>query len=190
MRARTLVFPLCAVVGIIGCNHSPTPKKDEAAATASPEAPAADVMDECPSHAADDSCADAEATTASDQTHFGQAFQLDQREPLSKVAARIGDAEETVQVTGTVEAVCKKKGCWMELRDGEASAKVFTYAGKFFLPVDTAKGRKAVVEGTLKTKTMTKKLAQHLAEDQGDDPSKVTGPVKKLVIEAKSISLL
>ena len=93
-------------------------------------------------------------------------------------------------MSGTVEAVCKKKGCWMELRDGDTSAKVFTYAGEFFLPIDTAKGRKAVVEGTLKVKTMTQKFAKHLAEDQGVDPSTVTGPQKKLVIDAKSIKLL
>jgi hypothetical protein len=95
-----------------------------------------------------------------------------------------------VQVSGTVEAVCKKKGCWMELKDGDTSAKVFTYAGEFFLPVSIAKGRKAVVEGKLKVKTMTQGFAKHLAEDQGEDPSAVTGPQKKLVIDAHSIKLL
>lgn len=152
-------------------------------------AAAPEMMDECPGKTAGHSCSDTPPADAA-STHFGRAFQLSENEPLSAAAARVGDAEETVQVSGTVEAVCKKKGCWMELKDGDTSAKVFTYAGEFFLPVGTAKGRKAVVEGKLKVKTMTEKFAQHLAEDQGEDPSKVTGPQRKIVIEAESISLL
>lgn len=192
MRAELacFVFALGSASLALGCNQTPTPHKDapptESAAAA---AKADDVMDECPGKAAGHECSETPPADAN-KTHFGQAFELDKREGLSAAAARLGDAEEVVQVTGVVEAVCKKKGCWMELRDGDASAKVFTYAGEFFLPVDTAKGRKAVVEGTLKVKTMTQKFAKHLAEDQGEDPSKVKGPVKKLVIDAKSISLL
>jgi hypothetical protein len=194
------VHPLTLVL-LLACNQTPTPQKEVAApSTASPSTSAqvatraADVMDDCPGHTAGKSCGDTPAGDATQSqigaAHFGQAFQLDKRETLATAASRIGDVEETVQVSGIVEAVCKKKGCWMELKDGDTSAKVFTYAGEFYLPVSTAKGRKAVVEGTLKVKTMTKKFAQHLAEDQGEDPSKVTGDERKLVIEAKSISLL
>ncbi len=185
---------------LAGCNSTTTPQKDganpgataTATSTAAPQAKAPagdDVMDDCPGHKAGNSCGDTPAADEK-QTHFGKKFTLDKEETLTAAAKRVGDGGEVVQVSGTVEAVCKKKGCWMELRDGDTSAKVFTYAGEFFLPVSTAKGRKAVVEGELKVKTMTKKFAQHLAEDQGKDPSTVKGPVKKLVIEAKSIKLL
>jgi hypothetical protein len=191
MRVHALTLVL-----LLGCNQTPTPQKEVAApSTAAPSAAATvatqadDVMDDCPGHTAGNSCGDTPAGDAT-KSHFGHAFQLDKRETLSAAASRIGDREETVQVSGVVEAVCKKKGCWMELKDGDTSAKVFTYAGEFFLPVSIAKGRKAVVEGTLKVKTVTKKFAQHLAEDQGEDPSKVTGDERKLVLEAKSISLL
>jgi hypothetical protein len=106
------------------------------------------------------------------------------------VAARVGDAAETVQVTGTVDAVCQKKGCWMILKDGDVTARVFTHAGDFYLPVDTNKGRKVVVEGELKAKQVSQKFAQHLEEDKGGDPSKVTGPQRELVLDATSLTLL
>jgi Domain of unknown function (DUF4920) len=153
-----------------------------------------DVMDGCPGgedggdHAA---CGQAAQASASDG-HFGQPFALQSREGLSAATTRLASAKagETVQVTGTVDAVCKKKGCWMVIKDGDVTARVFTHAGKFFMPVGTNKGRKAVVEGELKARTMSEKFAKHLAEDKGEDPSSVSGPSQEWVLNATSAELL
>ncbi len=206
MRAHLGWLLVVAACTQAACNQAPTPQKDgpdqspaEAPGAAESAAPsgaaqADDVMDGCPGEQSGQGCGDTPPADA-EKTHFGKAFALSAEESLATAASRLGaseggSGEETVKVSGTVEAVCQKKGCWMELRDGDASAKVFTYAGEFFLPIGTAKGRKALVEGKLKVKTLTEKFAQHLAEDQGEDPGQVTGPQRKLVLEATSVELL
>ena len=90
---------------------------------------------------------------------------------------------------GTVDSVCQKRGCWMVLRDGETTARVFTHAGDFLVPVGTAKGRVAVVEGKLEARTMSKGFAKHLAEDEGKDPAQVAEPKRELVIQATAVAL-
>lgn len=55
---------------------------------------------------------------------------------------------KTFATTGTIKAVCQRKGCWMELEDdaGQAHVKMAGYA--FFVP-KTAAGRKARVVAKL-----------------------------------------
>jgi hypothetical protein len=190
---------LLILVGNAGCDTPPTPEKDAPPLAASAAAPAAtvaaaanadDVLSDCPGK--DEAACGAIERGASDQKHFGHAFELKTRESLSAATTRLGDASpgETVQISGTVDAVCQKKGCWMVLKDGDQSARVFTHAGNFFLPLDTNKGRKAVVEGMLKPKAVTEKFAKHLAEDKGDDPSTVSGDTREWVLDATSLELL
>ena len=97
---------------------------------------------------------------------------------------------ELVRVSGTVHSVCKKAGCWMVLQDGDKKVRIFTKEHGFFLPKDTAAGRSAEVEGTLRAKTLSKKFAQHLAEDNGDDTATVTGPTQEYLMTATAITLL
>lgn len=190
---RSILFTLGALsmgaLGVIGCEQAPAPTKDappETAEAAKPEA--AEVMDECPGEQKD-SCGDAQEAAA-DESRFGKGFALGEREALSAVTQRLKDDGATVQVSGTVDSVCAKKGCWMVLRDGDVTARVFTHAGDFYLPINTAKGRKAVVEGQLKAKTISEKFAKHLAEDKGEDPATVQGDQREWVMDATAIELL
>ena len=187
----------------VGCNDpTPAPSKEpgQTAATNVPAATAqaakphgeehakkGDVLDGCPGD--ESMCTGA---SSADQTHFGKAFELTATEPLVEATKRLGaDAKPTkVQVSGTVDAVCQKKGCWMVLRDGDLTARVFTHAGGFFLPVGTSKGRKCKVEGELKEKTVTEKFAKHLEEDGAGDPTKIDGDRREWVMDATTIELL
>jgi hypothetical protein len=176
---------------LFACNNAPAPPTKDTAATAAAAAKP-ELMEECPGEDKS-SCGDQSPEPASaDQKHFGGAFAVDKREELSAALKRLGDNSkgETVQVSGTVDAVCKKKGCWMVLKDGDITARVFTHAGDFYLPLDTNKGRKCIVEGALEPKTVSEKFAKHLAEDQGKDPSKVAGEQREWVLQATSIELL
>lgn len=72
--------------------------------------------------------------------------------------------------SGRVGKVCQKQGCWMQLLDGEQSARVMTQH-KFTLPKDFSGN--AVVSGKLERIELSEKEAKHMAEDQGQsfDPA-------------------
>jgi len=56
------------------------------------------------------------------------------------------------------------------------------------VPLD-CDGKTAAVEGTLKTRTFTEGQVKHLAEDGGEDPSKVSGTRTEYVITASGIRI-
>ena len=108
-----------------------------------------EVMDDCPGESADHAACGSIERASDEEGHFGQPFTVEKREELKAAAARLssGAEGEKVLVTGTVDSVCKKKGCWMVIKDGDVTARVFTHAGKFFMPIGTNAGRKAVEHG-------------------------------------------
>lgn len=67
--------------------------------------------------------------------------------PLSEVSVVEGTAEVTV--SGTITTVCETMGCWFYLAGDDSMVFVDLEQGKdFTIPID-AKGRRAVVAGTL-----------------------------------------
>ena len=118
--------------------------------------------------------------------HFGATFALIANQPLSKSLTT--KPETAIQVTGTIDKVCKKKGCWMVLKDGESQARVLMKNYGFTVPLD-CDGKQAAVEGTIKTRVFTEGQVKHLAEDGGEDPSKVTGTRTEYVITASGIRI-
>ncbi len=118
--------------------------------------------------------------------HFGATFALIANQPLSK--SLTAKPETAIQVTGTIDKVCKKKGCWMVLKDGESQARVLMKNYGFTVPLNSA-GKQAAVEGTIKTRVFTEGQVKHLAEDGGEDPSKVTGTRTEYVITASGIRI-
>ena len=104
-------------------------------------------------------------------------------------AAVVDEDGQTVRVSGTVAAVCQKAGCWMTLQDGTAEARIFTREHKFFMPKDIV-GKRAEVEGKLRSKTVSAAFAKHLAEDGGKDPAKVEGPQRESLVTAIGVRVL
>jgi hypothetical protein len=192
MKALTL----CALLalGAVACDRAGAAPENDPPAAAANETGEAKLMDECPggesakNGEAHGSCGDSQPA-AEGQQKFG-SFAMTESAPLASVVASLGEeAKKTVQVSGTVDSVCQKKGCWMVLKDGDVVARVFTHAGEFYLPTSTEKGRTAVVEGEIEARTVSEKFAKHLAEDQGRDPSEVSGSQRELVINATAIAL-
>lgn len=92
--------------------------------------------------------------------------------------------QQQVTVKGTVEAVCQKKGCWMQLA-ADASQPTFRIKvkdGDMVFPV-SAKGKTAYASGKLDPiemdLTSTRDYLAHQAEEQGEafDPASVTQPI-------------
>jgi hypothetical protein len=102
--------------------------------------------------------------------------------PLADVLAR-PEAGRTVRLEGTIAAVCRRKGCWMELRQGERSVHVTFEDYSFFLPKDSA-GREAVLEGKVVVKPRDPDEVGHL---QGEGAG--AAAAARVSVEASGVEL-
>lgn len=116
---------------------------------------------------------------------FGKEITLTEKTKISEITNNPEDfLGKTVLVEGEVLEVCAAAGCWMELKSDDETGKIKIKVrdGDIVFPM-SAKGKKAVVEGTVYKIELTKEEAieyyEHLAEEAGRefDPSTVTGPV-------------
>ncbi|MFO0749565.1 MAG: DUF4920 domain-containing protein [Myxococcota bacterium] len=120
---------------------------------------------------------------------LGSPFTLTEAKPLGEVVKTASaEKDDVVRISGTVDQVCQKRGCWMVVRDGDVEARVIMKDHAFAIPFDS-KGLKATVEGTLKVKVYTEAQAKHLAEDGAQDPAKVSGEKKEFLVTATTVQL-
>ena len=121
--------------------------------------------------------------------HRGAAFALTDRITMDALAKDAPNfAGKTVQVSGKVSAVCKKKGCWMTLAgdDATARARIRFKDYAFFVPLD-ADGHQAVVEGVVSVTTLSDAERKHLAEDAGKPVTDI--PANELQLMATAVEL-
>ncbi|GAB3993774.1 hypothetical protein GCM10028807_29880 [Spirosoma daeguense] len=111
--------------------------------------------------------------------------------PATQLATKMGDKDKmNAKVEGTVESVCKVKGCWMKVKtaDGQTMRVMFKdYA--FFVPKDI-EGKTVVVEGIAETTTTSVAKLRHYAEDGGkskEEIEKITEPEKALTFMADGV---
>jgi hypothetical protein len=79
---------------------------------------------------------------------------------ISADPASFGD--RIVRTEGTIERVCQRMGCWMELRAENAEPVRVPMAGhSYFLPRDVA-GRPATIEGRVRLAELSEGRRQHL----------------------------
>lgn len=84
---------------------------------------------------------------------------------------------ETVTVTGTIDRVCAKKGCWMALRDDEGgpTVRITSKGYKYFVPM-SAVGQRATAKGEVAVRALDEATARHYAEDAaqaGEAPGEI-----------------
>lgn len=97
---------------------------------------------------------------------------------------------KTVLVEANVRKACTKKGCWMELADGEKTTGVrvtFKDYG-FFVPLDAA-GSKAKVEGEVKVAELTEENAKHLQAEGATVPRGKDGKPREVQLVASGVEL-
>jgi len=116
---------------------------------------------------------------------YGKEISLKDKTPISKILAQPEEfVGKTVLVEGEVLDVCAMAGCWMELKSDAENQKVKIKVkdGDIVFPVE-AKGKTALVEGTVYKIELTKEEAidyyEHVAEEQGKefDAASVTGAI-------------
>lgn len=106
---------------------------------------------------------------------YGKGTTLAETTSMAKILAD-PDAwvGKKVRIEGKVMDVCPMAGCWMELEEGDGVSKLRVQVddGVIVFPV-TAKGKLAVVEGTIEAIPMTREKyvswLEHLAHERGKD---------------------
>lgn len=210
MRTICLLSLLLAV----GCDNAAKPAQPApvAAAPAVPAAPAASapsaetkVAAADPARADEEGCiykdahkeeeagcphGGAEHTAPASNTpgHFGAVFAIKETKPLSQVLAAGKEFKDPVQVSGQVDSVCQKKGCWLVVKDGEAQARILMKDHSFTVPMDS-KGKPVIVEGTIEARTFNEAQVKHLEKDAGKDPAAVAGERTEYVLTATAVEL-
>jgi hypothetical protein len=90
--------------------------------------------------------------SAKAQSFHGKKISEDGAIPATELATKIGDQKEVkTKVEGTVQEVCKMKGCWMTVKTAEGKTMRVTFKDYgFFVPKDIA-GKQVVFEGLAQT---------------------------------------
>lgn len=132
-------------------------------------------------------------TTAKAPQFFGEKITEDGAVPSDSLQAMMGDKTElNCKLSGKIDAVCQKKGCWMELKNTDGTSLRVTFKDYgFFMPKDGA-GLTAIIDGIAKVEVTSIADLQEYAKDDGqskEDIAKITEPKKELVFEAKGVIL-
>jgi hypothetical protein len=132
-------------------------------------------------------------TAAADTTlqYFGDSITQEGALASTELAAQMqGKDSMKVKLTGTINEVCQKKGCWMTMNVGNdktMQVKFRDYA--FFVPKD-ASGKTVFIEGVAFTDTVAVAELQHYAEDAGkskEEIAKITEPEVSISFEANGV---
>ena len=107
---------------------------------------------------------------------FGPAFDFAKSGSVTVaqvLAKPAGFLQHPFTVQGKIDAVCQKKGCWMQFATAadQPTFRLKVKDGDIVFPV-SAKGKTAYAHGSLKAKPMTleqtKTYLKHRAEEQGE----------------------
>lgn len=131
------------------------------------------------------------AFAQSEDAHYGKKITSSGAIPATQLATKMADKNEMpAKVEGTVESVCKVKGCWMKVKTGDGQTMRVTFKDYgFFVPKDIV-GKTVVVEGTAENTTTPVAKLRHYAEDAGkpkEEIEKITTPETALTFVADGV---
>lgn len=133
------------------------------------------------------------ALAAEEASTYGAPLTVAEATPLSEALAEPeAFAGKEVLVEAVVTKSCKKKGCWLVLKDGDSEVRVTFKDYGFFVPKGLS-DRRARVQGELTRKTLSVKEARHFLKDEGatkEEIKKVTAPVESVSFVASGVALL
>jgi hypothetical protein len=105
------------------------------------------------------------APAAGAVSRFGAAIQPGPEVALSALLADPkAYAEQTVTTEGKVQRACSRKGCWMEIGEGEDACRITFKDYAFFVPTDSA-GAHAKIQGRLDTREVEPAAVAHLESE-------------------------
>jgi hypothetical protein len=120
-------------------------------------------------------------------------------EPAMKTDTKLADVLKDpkahegrkVRITGEIVQVCQKKGCWIDVKDGDARVQVKFVDYAFFVPLDVA-GRSVIIEGVAKETVISEAMRRHYAEDAGkskEEIAKIKGDEKSVMLMADAVEI-
>jgi hypothetical protein len=122
------------------------------------------------------------AATMPTQISYGKPFAVVMPIRLPDLAKKAeGLLGNKIQVFGPIHRVCTKKGCWMSLKDGDASLRVSFKDYSFFMPTSLPAGTITVLKGVLSKHKLSEAQAAHLEKEGGNAPE--NGEELRLVAE-------
>jgi len=164
---------IAMIVALAGCG-SDEPRLEGTGATASSESPPHAEGAEHADHHGDHAEAAPEAQGPRPTRVLEDGARLFGAEPAgerapTELAQIVADPAtfdgQIVRTSGTIERVCQRMGCWMELRGADTPAVRVPMAGHaFFLPRDAA-GRSATIEGRVTVQALSPEAREHLASE-------------------------
>jgi hypothetical protein len=113
---------------------------------------------------------------------FGKPLKGLKATPVAEVLRSAKDGQ-AVRLEGKAETVCKNKGCWVTVRQGDASVHVTFEGYSFFIPKDSA-GRNVALEGKVKVKAPDAAEVAHL---KGEGAGKAAA--SRVSVEAYGVEL-
>jgi hypothetical protein len=139
METFRKIFVLSALTLALGACAKSEPPAPEAAAPPSVANP--------PAQGLDPKATTAEVIKPLTQKKFGQPVTETKSTTLTDLVKEPNKfSEQTVRTEGTVSAVCKSMGCWMEIADTSGQAHIKMAGHSFFVPRE-ASGHRAIVQG-------------------------------------------
>lgn len=131
------------------------------------------------------------ATTTSDMQFFGDTISPEGAIPASELPAKLAGKDSVkLKITGPIEEVCQKKGCWMDMKIGDNQTMKVTFKDYgFFVPKD-ASGKTVIIDGYAYTDTVSVAELRHYAEDAGktkEEIAKITAPEVSISFEANGV---
>ena len=114
-------------------------------------------------------CSSENAEVAGDQ--FGQNLTMAKVTPVADVFSQAKDLNgQMVRVSGTVTDLCKHKGCWMQVSDGQNVLTVRFKDEAFIIPANSV-GRNVDMEGLFIVEKISNPLGSHQACAEGEEHS-------------------
>jgi len=149
------------------------------------------ILVSCSSHNEEVKVITTEKQVDTTSMYFGDSISVDGAIAADQLAAKLSGKDSIqVKLSGTIDEVCQKKGCWMNMNIGNGEmmrVRFKDYA--FFVPKDAA-GKSVFIEGYAYTDTTSVAELKHYAEDAGktkEEISKITKPEVSISFEANGV---
>lgn len=133
----------------------------------------------------------ANASAESSMQFFGDSISPDGAIQAADLPAQLAGKDSLrIKVSGTVEEVCQKKGCWLDMKIGDNQVMKVTFKDYgFFVPKD-ASGKTVIIDGYAYTDTVSVAELRHYAEDAGkskQEIGQITAPEISISFEANGV---
>lgn len=123
---------------------------------------------------------------------FGEEFpsgEYPEIHSVSEVLVNESLHGEPVYISGIINDVCQKKGCWLVISDGTSQMRVTFKDYGFFVPTDS-QNRQVTIRGVVSVEEIEEDLAKHYAEEsKGEDPDEISGPQRVTTMVATGVMI-